>query len=80
MSSTTQSQISGILRDDPSWRVVDDFSRECLATVVDTSLGGMRVVRELEQLALEHNTLKVIVSDNDTKLTNVAAQGHRSVA
>jgi putative transposase len=28
--------------------VVDDFSRECLATVVDTSLGGVRVVRELE--------------------------------
>ena len=27
--------------------VVDDFSRECLATVVDTSLGGVRVVREL---------------------------------
>ena len=26
--------------------VVDDFSRECLATVVDTSLGGVRVVRE----------------------------------
>jgi putative transposase len=31
--------------------VVDDFSRECLATVVDTSIGGVRVVRELEHLA-----------------------------
>ena len=30
-------------------RIVDDFSRECLATVVDTSLGGVRVVRELER-------------------------------
>jgi putative transposase len=29
--------------------VVDDFSRECLATVVDTSLSGVRVVRELER-------------------------------
>jgi hypothetical protein len=28
--------------------VLDDFSRECLTAVVDTSLGGMRVVRELE--------------------------------
>jgi putative transposase len=28
--------------------IVDDFSRECLATVVDTSLSGVRVVRELE--------------------------------
>ena len=35
--------------------IVDDFSRECLATVVDTSLGGMRVVREPEQLGLERS-------------------------
>ena len=33
--------------------VVDDFSRECLATVVDTSIGGVRVVRELERLVME---------------------------
>jgi putative transposase len=33
--------------------VVDDVGRECLATVVDTSLGGIRVVRELERLATE---------------------------
>ena len=26
--------------------IVDNFSRECLATVVDTSIGGVRVVRE----------------------------------
>ncbi len=44
--------------------VVDDFSRECLATVVDTSLGGVRVVRELDQLTLERGTPKVMVSDN----------------
>ena len=36
--------------------VVDDFSRECLATVVDTSLGGVRVVRELERLGFERGT------------------------
>jgi putative transposase len=37
---------------------VDDFSRECLATVVDSSLGGVRVVRELEQFrVLERNHL-----------------------
>jgi putative transposase len=52
--------------------VVDDFSRECLATVVDTSLGGVRVVRELDQLVLERGTPKVIVSDNGTELTSVA--------
>src|ERR1019366_1238481 len=36
--------------------VVDDFSRECLATVVDTSLGGVRVVPELEHLGFESGT------------------------
>ena len=32
--------------------IVDDYSRECLATVVDTSLGRVRAVRELERLAI----------------------------
>ena len=31
--------------------VIDDFSRECLATVVDNSLSGERVGRELDQIA-----------------------------
>ena len=30
--------------------VVDDFSRECLALVADTSLSGARVARELTTL------------------------------
>jgi len=30
--------------------VVDDFSRECVAVVVDTSLSGIRVARELDQM------------------------------
>ena len=53
--------------------IVDDFSRECLTLVVDTSLGGVRVVRELERLALERATPRVIVSDNGTELTSGAA-------
>lgn len=52
--------------------IVDDYSRECLTTVVDTSLSGVRVVRELERLTLERATPKVIVSDNGTELTSVA--------
>jgi len=52
--------------------IVDDFSRECLAAVVDTSLSGVRVVRELERLTLERDRPKVIVSDNGTELTSVA--------
>src|SRR6056297_3055526 len=31
--------------------VIDDFSRECLATVVDTSISGIRVARELDRIA-----------------------------
>src|SRR5262244_1813557 len=32
--------------------VVDDFTRECLAPVADTSLAGLRVVRELDGLVV----------------------------
>src|SRR5271170_662562 len=52
--------------------IVDDFSRECLATVVDTSLSGVRVVRELELLIGVRGTPKIIVSDNGSELTSVA--------
>lgn len=52
--------------------IVDDFSRECLATVVDTSLGGVRVVRELERLVQERGAPRTIVSDNGSELTSVA--------
>ena len=52
--------------------IVDDFSRECLATVVDTSLGGVRVVRELERLATERALPQIVVSDNGTELTSGA--------
>ena len=47
-------------------------SAACLATVVDTSLSGVRVVRELERLTLERAIPKVIVSENRTELTSVA--------
>jgi putative transposase len=52
--------------------VVDDFSRECLTTVVDTSLSGVRVVRELERLGVERAMPRVVVSDNGTELTSGA--------
>ena len=59
--------------------VVDDFSRECLATVVDTSLGGVRVVRELERLVIERGCRRRMVSDNGTELTSGgAALGNRA--
>jgi putative transposase len=31
--------------------IVDDFTRECRALIADTSLSGLRVVRELDGLA-----------------------------
>lgn len=44
--------------------IVDDFSRECPAIEVDTSLGGQRVVTVLERLAESRGLPKVITSDN----------------
>lgn len=52
--------------------VVDDFTREALATMVDTSISGARVVRELERLVTERRLPAMIVSDNGTELTSVA--------
>jgi putative transposase len=52
--------------------IVDDFTRECLASVVDTSLSGIRVVRELERLCDLHGRPLLIVSDNGTELTSRA--------
>jgi transposase InsO family protein len=33
--------------------LVDDFTRECLGLVVDTSLTGLRVVRELDRIVIQ---------------------------
>jgi putative transposase len=52
--------------------VVDDFSRECLALVADTSLSGKRVVRELDAIAAERGYPATVVSDNGTELTSSA--------
>jgi len=52
--------------------IVDDITRECLRAVVDTSISGRRVVRELADLVVERGTPKMIVSDNGTELTSNA--------
>jgi putative transposase len=62
--------------------VVDDFTRECLALVVDTSLSGFRVGRELDQIIELRGRPAMIVSDNGTELTSRAIlrwQEERSV-
>jgi putative transposase len=55
--------------------VVDDFSRECLALIVDTSLSGLRVARELDRILDSRGRPCLIVSDNGTELTSRAMLG-----
>ena len=52
--------------------VVDDFSRENLVLVADTSLSGQRVARELDRVIAERGMPKTIVSDNGTEFTSMA--------
>ena len=52
--------------------LVDDFTRECLGLVVDTSLTGLRVARELDRIAELRGYPCMIVSDNGTELTSNA--------
>jgi len=52
--------------------VVDDYSRECLCLVTDTSLSGMRVARELDLVIARRGRPAGIVSDNGTELTSMA--------
>ena len=52
--------------------VVDDFTRECLALVADTSLSGARVARELDAVVMMRGRPMTIVSDNGTELTSMA--------
>jgi putative transposase len=52
--------------------VVDDFTRECLALVADTSLSGTRVVRELDAVLSRRGRPGTIVSDNGTEFTSTA--------
>ena len=52
--------------------VVDDYSRECLALVADTSISGIRVARELDRIVAVRGRPGGIVSDNGTELTSTA--------
>jgi putative transposase len=52
--------------------VVDDCTRECLALVADTSLSGLRVARELDNIVRQRGRPGTIVSDNGTELTSNA--------
>ena len=67
--------VSDMLADGRRFRVlvvVDDFTRKCLALIVDTSLSGIRVARELGALLAARGRPLMIVSDNGTELTSRA--------
>ncbi len=57
--------------------IVDDVTRECLRAVVDTSISGRRVVRELADLIAERGSPKMIVSDNVLCLEAAAGFGQQ---
>jgi putative transposase len=52
--------------------VIDDFTRECLGLIADTSISGLRVARELDALIALHGRPQTIVSDNGAELTSRA--------
>jgi len=52
--------------------VMDQCSRECLTLVADTSIGGVRVARELDNLVARQGKPLCIISDNGTELTSRA--------
>ena len=52
--------------------VVDDFTRECLCLVADTSLSGVRVTRELDALIAVRGKPLICVSDNGPEFTSLA--------
>ncbi len=52
--------------------VVDDYNRECLALVADTSLSGLRMTRELDTIIERRGKPRTIVSDNGTEMTSMA--------
>ena len=53
--------------------VVDDFTRECLGLIADTSISGARVARELDQIITRRRAKpETCVSDNGTEFTSMA--------
>ncbi len=52
--------------------IVDDYSRECVGQVVDTSISGQRVTRYLDELAERRGLPKIIVCDNGPEFTSKA--------
>ena len=52
--------------------VVEEFTRECLALVGDTSISGQSVAWELDAIITARGHPKIVVSDNGTEPTSMA--------
>jgi transposase InsO family protein len=52
--------------------IVDDVTRECLASIADTSISGLRVAREMTELIARCGKPDMIVSDHGTEFTSNA--------
>jgi len=70
MDFTADSLASG--RGFRTLNVVDDFTRECVAIEVDTSIPGERVARVLERVIGQRECPKTIVVDNGPEFTSRA--------
>lgn len=53
------------------FNVIDNFTRQCLAIVVDVSINGQRVARELTRLVDLQGRPEFIVCDNGTEYTSL---------
>ncbi|MEL6363196.1 MAG: integrase core domain-containing protein, partial [Pseudomonadota bacterium] len=54
------------------FNVIDDVTKECLAAVVDTSISGARVARELARVIALRGKPGLIVSDHGTEFKSNA--------
>ncbi len=54
------------------FNVIDDVTKECLAAIVDTSISGRRVARELSLVITRRGKPDLIVSDHGTEFTSNA--------
>ncbi len=52
--------------------MVDDFTRECLCLLADTSLSGARLARELASLIAWRGKPGTIVSNKGMEMTSMA--------
>lgn len=52
--------------------LVDDYSRQCVGQIVDTSVSGVRLARYLDELGERQPLPKTLVCDNGPELTSKA--------